>query len=90
MWCGLCGFLIIKQQTALHHAVWCGEMHYYLRCGMVMPFWRFWYGFCGLCGLMNTPRLSSSITRFGAILCLYFSSLILVLYFYYLLFMFMH
>ena len=23
MWCGLCGFFIIKPQTALHHAVWC-------------------------------------------------------------------
>ena len=24
--CGLCGFLIIKQQTALHHAMWCGAV----------------------------------------------------------------
>ena len=23
VWCGLCGFLIIKSQTALHYAVWC-------------------------------------------------------------------
>ena len=30
-----CGFLIIKPQTTLHHAVWCGVMHYYLRCGAV-------------------------------------------------------
>ena len=33
MWCGLCDFLIIKPQTALHHAVWCDTVHYYLRCG---------------------------------------------------------
>ena len=34
----------------------CGAMHYYLRCGMVMPFCRqFWCGFCGLCGLVNIP-----------------------------------
>ena len=26
MRCGLCGFLIIKPQTTLHHAVWCGAM----------------------------------------------------------------
>ena len=24
MRCGLCGFLIIKPQIALHHAMWCG------------------------------------------------------------------
>ena len=59
MRCGLCGFLIIKLQTALHHAVWCGVVQDYLQCGAVMPFCgRFWYGFCslcGLCGLVNTP-----------------------------------
>ena len=59
MRCGLCGFLILKLQTTLHHAVWCSAVHYYLRCGVVMPFcgW-FWCGFCGLCGLcdlVNTP-----------------------------------
>ena len=32
MRCGLCGFLIIKPQTALHHVVWCSTMHCYLRC----------------------------------------------------------
>ena len=56
---GVCGFLIIKLQTALHHAVWCGAVHYYLRHGAVMPFYeQFWCGFCGLCGLcglVNTP-----------------------------------
>ena len=30
MGCGLCGFLIIKPQTALHHAVWCN-----ITCGSV-------------------------------------------------------
>ena len=30
MRCGLCGFLIIKPQTALHHAVWCN-----ITCGAV-------------------------------------------------------
>ena len=50
MRCGLCGFLIIKPQTALHHAVWCGA---------VMPFCgRFC---CGLCGLVNTPSYARAI-----------------------------
>ena len=26
MQCSLCGFLIIKPQNALHHAVWCGAV----------------------------------------------------------------
>ena len=56
MQCGLCGFLIIKMQTALHYAVWCGAMHYYLWCGTVILFCgRFWCDFCGLCSLVNTP-----------------------------------
>ena len=59
MRCGLCGFLIIKPQTALHHAVWCGAVQDYLRCGAVMPFCgQFgcsFCGLCGLCGLVNTP-----------------------------------
>ena len=56
MKCGLCDFLIIKQQTALHHAVWCGAVHCYLWCGAVMSFYgQFWCGFYGLCGLVNTP-----------------------------------
>ena len=57
--CGLCGFLTIKPQIALHHTVWCNAVHYYLRCGTVIPFYeRFWFSFCGLCclcGLVNTP-----------------------------------
>ena len=41
---GLCDFLIIKPQIALHHTVWCSA---------VMPFCgRFW---CGFCGLVHTP-----------------------------------
>ena len=68
MRCSLCGFLIIKPQTALHHAVWCGAVHYYLRCGAVMPFCgRFWCGFCGLCGLcglVNTP--THSVCGYGS------------------------
>ena len=32
MWCGLCGFFIIKPQTALHHVVWCGAV----RCGAIL------------------------------------------------------
>ena len=59
MRCGLCGFLIIKPQTALHHAMWCDAMHCYLQYGAVMPFCgRFLYNFYGLCGLydlVNTP-----------------------------------
>ena len=38
MRCGLYGFLIIKPQTALHHVMQCGAVHYYLWCGAVMPF----------------------------------------------------
>ena len=59
MRCGLCGFLTIKLKTALHHTVRCHTVHYYLRCGAVIPFYeRFWFSFCGLCGLcglVNTP-----------------------------------
>ena len=53
MWCGLCGFLIIKPQTALHHAMWCGAVYYYLRCSMVILFCEWFW--CGFCGLVNTP-----------------------------------
>ena len=67
--CGLCGFLIIKLQTALHHAVWCGAVQYYLWCSEVMPFYgRFWCGFCGLyglCSLVNTPSLVVFLMGFG-------------------------
>ena len=56
MRCGLCGFLIIKPQTALHHAMWCGAIM--LFCG------RFWCDFCGLCGLVNTPSNYHEICAF--------------------------
>ena len=45
MRCGLCGFLIIKSQTALHHAV-----HYYLRCGAVWLY-HFAGGFGAVCAV---------------------------------------
>ena len=49
MRCGLCGFLIMKLQTALYHAVRSGTV----TCNAVMPFCRkFWYD---LYGLVNTP-----------------------------------
>ena len=35
VWCGLYGFLIIKPQTALHHAVWCGVVRCKITCGAV-------------------------------------------------------
>ena len=35
MRCGLCGFLIIKLQTALHLAVWCGVVRCNITCGAV-------------------------------------------------------
>ena len=38
MRCGLCGFLIIKPQTALHHAVWCGAVRCTITCSAVIPF----------------------------------------------------
>ena len=41
--CGLCGFLIIKPQTALHHAVWCGVVRCTITCGAVIPFCG-WFG----------------------------------------------
>jgi len=53
--CGLCGFLIIKPQTALHLAMRYGAVHCYMRCGVVMPFYGwFWYGLCGFGVLVNT------------------------------------
>ena len=33
--CGLCGFLIIKPQIALHHVVWCGAVRCNITCGAV-------------------------------------------------------
>ena len=55
--CGLCGFLIIKSQTALHHAVRCGALLLAVRCGAVIPFCgQFWCGLCGLYDLVNTPN----------------------------------
>ena len=33
--CGLCGFLIIKPQIALHHVVWCGAVRCKITCGAV-------------------------------------------------------
>ena len=75
MRCGLCNFLIIKPQTALHHAVWCGAVQDYLRCDAVMPFYgRFWcnfYDLCGLCGLMNTLRCDHSKILSAGILLFY-------------------
>ena len=65
MRCGLCGFLIIKPQTALHHAMWCDAMHCYLQYDAVMPFCgRFWCSFCSLCGLMNTTKYSTYLNTF--------------------------
>ena len=48
MWCGLYGFLIIKPQTALHHVMQCGAVHYYLRCDAIMPFCD---GLCAVCAV---------------------------------------
>ena len=51
MLCDLCGFLIIKSQIALHHAVRC-----IVTCGIVMLFYdQFWCSFYILCNLVNTP-----------------------------------
>ena len=61
MRCSLCGFLIIKPQITLHHEVWCGAVHCYLRCCTVMPFCRrFW---CSLCGLVSTPTQRGSFSK---------------------------
>ena len=62
MRCGLCGFLIIKLQTA--YTMRCGAV----QCGAVIPFCgRFWCdfcGLCGLCGLVNTPSCIYTILLF--------------------------
>ena len=53
-----CGFLIIKPQITLHHAVWCSAVHCYLRCGAVIPFCeRFWCDFCSLCSLCSLVNI---------------------------------
>ena len=58
MRCSLCGFLIIKLHTALHHAVWCGAVYCYLWCGEIMLFCgQFW---CSFYGLVNTPIVNSA------------------------------
>ena len=57
MRCRLCGFLIIKPQTALHHAVWCN-----ITCGAVQlyhfagDFGAVFVVCAGLCSLVNTPK----------------------------------
>ena len=33
MWCGFCGFHIIKPQTALHYVVQCGTLLLTVWCG---------------------------------------------------------
>ena len=45
MRCGLCGFLIIKPQTALHHAVRCT-----ITCG-AMRLYHFAGGFGAVCAV---------------------------------------
>ena len=48
MRCGLCGFLIIKPQTTLHHVVWCGfliikpqtTLHHAVWCGAMHYYLR--------------------------------------------------
>ena len=60
---GLCGFLIIKPQTTLHYAVWCGALvHCYLRCSVIMLFCgQFWCDFCNLCSLYGLVNTSKSV-----------------------------
>ena len=47
MRCGLCGFLIIKPQTALHHVVWCGALLFAVQCGYAILgavlVWFMWF-----------------------------------------------
>ena len=73
MRCNLCGFLIIKPQTALHHVVWYGAVYYYLWCGVVIPFCEWFW--CGLCSLVNT---SIRVNWWGCVGApLYFPTIIL-------------
>ena len=55
MWCGLCGFYIIKPQTALHHAVQCT-----VTCGAVR-LCHFVGGFGAVCVVWWTPLITTSI-----------------------------
>ena len=58
MRCGAVRFVWFSYYKTANHttlcgAVRCGVVHFYLRCGAVMPFYgRFW---CSFCDLMNTP-----------------------------------
>ena len=53
MRCGLCGFLIIKPQTTLHHAMWCDAV----RCTVRLCYFAGDFG--GLSGLVNTPSYNT-------------------------------
>ena len=59
---GAVRFVRFSYYKTVNRTVPCGVVHYYLRCGAVMPFCeRFWCGFCGLCdlcGLVNIPSYS--------------------------------
>ena len=39
---GLCGFLILKPQTALHHAVWCGAVQLFHFAGSFGAVYAVW------------------------------------------------
>ena len=78
VWCGLCGFLIIKPQTALHLAVWCGAVYYYLRRSAVKLFCRrFW---CGSCGLANTPNCCNTLQKGRSIATVQLNAAIYLIY----------
>ena len=60
-------------QTVLHHAVWCGAVHYYLQCG-VMRLYHFASGFDAVYAVWWTPLIVSSNWRFDITVALHFNS----------------
>ena len=65
--CDLCGFLIIKSQIILCHAVWCGAVWCTITYGTTQ-LCHFAGNFYSLCGLVNTPRLNHLVCPYQVIL----------------------
>ena len=55
---GAVRFVRFSYYKTVNRTVPCGVVHYYLRCGAVMPFCRWFW--CGFCCLVNTPNSGDS------------------------------
>ena len=54
---GVVRFVRFSYYKTANRTAPCGVVHYYLRYGAVMLFYRrFWCDFCSLCDLVNTPN----------------------------------